>query len=252
MRAFLEFGHRESEYAMTSHVLHCHAFYELYYFVRGDVDYMIEGAHVRMEPGMALLLSSGAFHGLRTLSARPYERYALHFTEDALPDELREALTQPFVHNRVCPGAAALCPELEALARCDTLPENLREPARRARIAGVLLTLLAYLRGGDAPQGREPDLAQRATAYIGAHLEERLTVDALAKRFYVGRSQLERAFTRATGTSVAAYVRLKRVAHAQRLILEGVKRTQAAQAAGFADYSTFYRACRAPRGGEPG
>ena len=61
-----------------------------------------------------------------------------------------------------------------------------------------------------------------------------------------------RLFKAETGSTVHAYVRQKRLLYAARLIREGTSANQAAEAAGFSDYSTFHRAFRSSFGVSPG
>ena len=36
----VSFGYSESTYVMTDYALHCHNFYEVFYFLSGDADYL--------------------------------------------------------------------------------------------------------------------------------------------------------------------------------------------------------------------
>ena len=61
----VSFGYSESTYVMTDYALHCHNFYEVFYFLSGDADYLVEGVNYQPTPGSVLLLSPHAFHGVR-------------------------------------------------------------------------------------------------------------------------------------------------------------------------------------------
>jgi AraC-like DNA-binding protein len=64
----------------------------------------------------------------------------------------------------------------------------------------------------------------------------------LAKRFFVSKYYLCRAFKRHNGISVHGYVNQKRVMYAKQLIEAGETASGAAYRVGFGDYSAFYRA----------
>ena len=39
----VNFGYSDSIYTTPDYDLHCHNFYEVYFFLEGDVDYLVEG-----------------------------------------------------------------------------------------------------------------------------------------------------------------------------------------------------------------
>ena len=78
--------------------------------------------------------------------------------------------------------------------------------------------------------------------YIAAHLEEELSVEALASRFYLSRYYLMHRFKAITGYTVHQYISQKRLLRAGELIRAGTPVMKAAEAVGFREYSTFLRA----------
>ena len=87
--------------------------------------------------------------------------------------------------------------------------------------------------------------------YIDEHFTEPITLDTLSARFYVSKSQLNQTFRQMTGTTVIDYIIRKRIAYAQQLLLNGVSAAQAGAAAGFGDYTSFYRAYKKHFGCSP-
>ena len=86
------------------------------------------------------------------------------------------------------------------------------------------------------------DKMEEVLKYITRHLEEDLSVDALAKQFYLSRYYLMHRFKAVTGYTIHQYVSQKRLLRAGELIRQGVPVMKAAEQAGFSDYSTFLRA----------
>ena len=80
--------------------------------------------------------------------------------------------------------------------------------------------------------------------YIAAHLEEELSVDSLAKQFFMSRYYLMHRFKEVTGYTLHQYISQKRLLLAGELIRSGVPVMKAAEQAGFSEYSTFLRAFR--------
>ena len=77
--------------------------------------------------------------------------------------------------------------------------------------------------------------------YIGEHLQEELTVDVLAGKFYLSRYYLMHRFKEVTGFTLHRYISQKRLLLAGELIRSGMPVMKAAEEAGFAEYSTFLR-----------
>ena len=80
--------------------------------------------------------------------------------------------------------------------------------------------------------------------YILGHLDEELTVEGLARQFFISRYYLMHRFKEVTGYTVHQYISQKRLLRAGELIRSGVPVMKAAEQTGFREYSTFLRAFR--------
>ena len=78
--------------------------------------------------------------------------------------------------------------------------------------------------------------------YINNHFTEEITLDTLCENFFLSKYHLCHIFKEATGITVLEYVRQKRLTFADALTKDGKTLTEGALAAGFGDYSSFYRA----------
>lgn len=255
MRVYTEhvlFDRRTTRQRTDAFALHCHAMHECYFFLAGDVQYLVEGVSYTLQKPCLLLMSSGVFHGVRVLSDAPYTRYALHFDEAIVPQPLRAVLLAPFAQHGIyydVPQPEALEPYFTALGGCAHLAEPLRGAALSARVAALLSCLCGLQTPQRQTDAERPALDQQIVAYVNANLTQPLSPEDIARHFFISRNQLCRRFSRATGTTVAAYIRQKRLVLAQRLIARGQSAAEAAANAGFGDYSTYYRACKKmPRG----
>lgn len=247
------YGHRVTCEHTGDFALHCHPMYECYYFVSGEVRYLVEGVPYSPEPGSLLLMAGGVFHGIRVETDMPYERYTLHFDESYLPAELREALLMPFHAGNIYhaqAGTYGLETYFAAIEDCQEIESSLREVALSARIAALLSQVCRVWEAADnlfeQPEGQALD--RQIVAYVNASLTEPLTLDGIARHFFISRNHLCRSFLRTTGTTVGAYIRHKRLALAELLRAQGQSAAEAAANAGFRDYSTYYRThCRLMR-----
>lgn len=64
--------------------LHHHDFYEIYYFLGGSVEYLVEGRSYRLEPENILLISPRELHRPNVAPDEAYERIVLWISADYL------------------------------------------------------------------------------------------------------------------------------------------------------------------------
>ncbi|QHB71524.1 AraC family transcriptional regulator [Stenotrophomonas sp. 364] len=93
---------------------------------------------------------------------------------------------------------------------------------------------------------------RRALAYIDANLQQPVLVEQMAAAACVSRFHLARLFRAGTGMSPTAYLRQRRIEHAQQLLhAGGLKVSQIASSLCFFDQSHFVRSFRAVTGCTP-
>ena len=113
-----------------------------------------------------------------------------------------------------------------------------------------LLILLSYLQT-DAPGKTENAWVAGVIRYLGEHMAEDISLEEMARHFFVSKYHLCHAFREHTGTSVFSYLNTKRIAQAQQHLEDGMPAGDAAELVGFRDYSVFYRAYRKITGESP-
>lgn len=237
-----EFRHSLTEQATEDYELHCHAFYEAYYFIRGDVTYMIEGTYYALQPYTLLLIVPGTFHGMKINSSKPYERYVLHFFQELIPEDERAYLLPAFDKSGCYENAKLLMSDYLFLDQLEALSPELTDRSMPHR----LLALMYAVRQCCDVSRKESKMSwvQGIVDYIDENLAGTLSPEQIAKHFFISRSCLESRFKKYTGSTLAYYIRRKRLAKAQHYISLGVSKGEAVLLAGFSDYSTFYRALR--------
>lgn len=254
------YDHKKSFERTDDYVLHCHSLYEIYYFISGDVSYLVEGRRYCLAPNSILLLPANVFHGFRVESERPYERYTLHFYDEVIPVENRFTLLSPFQTSGdrmdiYYPDTQKFQMGMyfENLISCSRLPADMRDMAASVFIQALLVQILYMSRTTkNIPSGGQSgQAALDMIRYLNEHIGEDITLGQLSSRFFISRHYINRVFRRATGTTVMQYVIHKRLALAQQLILQGKPSAQAAAESGFGDYSVFYRAYRKIFGHSP-
>ena len=240
--------------------IHAHTGYELYYFLRGEGYYTVEGNHYLLTPGTILLIRDGETHMPHIRPTQPYERIAVHFPADYLAGE-DAALTALFqnrplgVNNCYPPETADMDYLRATLLRLCTPANTHAERHIRAYLIPVLYELAEH-RGKNAhltpPPARPHDpLVIEIIDFINSHLTEEFSLEDLSQRFFFSKSHINKVFRAETGSSVWDYVVVKRLLYARSLLHSGITAAGAAARSGFSDYSSFYRLYRRRFGVSP-
>jgi AraC-like DNA-binding protein len=87
-------------------------------------------------------------------------------------------------------------------------------------------------------------LLEQITAYVDAHLTEKLTLKDISAHCGVSVSTVTQLFQKQSEETFHNFVTKRRMAMADKLIREGMPLEQVGKAAGYQDHSTFYRAFR--------
>ena len=95
------------------------------------------------------------------------------------------------------------------------------------------------------------DLVQKTLTYIGENLNQAITLESLAARFYVSKYYLSHAFTKEVGVSIYRYIVMRRLLMARQLLTAGETAGQVCRSCGFSDYTSFYRAFKKEYGISP-
>lgn len=237
---------------------HYHEFDKLIFFLGGKVTYMVEGVAYFLQPWDVLLVQHNLIHKPIIDPGEPYERVVVwlgrnYLTERSTPEE---PLDQCFDLTRER-GFHLLRADGEGRLQYMQIIRQLEEALRSqefgaSRMADTLCQQLLIgvnreiLRSRTAQEERDsyrvdPKM-EEVLKYITSHLGEELSVDLLAKRFFISRYYLMHRFKDVTGYTVHQYISQKRLLRAGELIRQGIPVMKAAEQAGFSDYSTFLRA----------
>ncbi|MDF6017177.1 AraC family transcriptional regulator [Streptomyces sp. JH34] len=124
-------------------------------------------------------------------------------------------------------------------------------PAQATAEMWTALWRVARLAGRERPGGAHGAVAS-AMAHIEANLAAPLTVPDIARLSGISHSHLTRLFRAETGSTVAAYIRSRRLEHAGHLLRESTMSIQAiACSVGISDLQAFNKACHRELGGSP-
>jgi len=233
------FSRNDTDKIGHDYEMHCHLFYEIYYFISGDVDYMVEGKIYHPAPNSVLLLKPGSAHGVK-INREDYKRYAFHFMPDVIPLEHRDILLSPFFDDNIYYENVDLISSFDAVLDAGDLHKSIRDIAVTCKFES-LLTEIFSLGIHNKDKEINPHSAEKIVSYLNEHLTENINLETLANIFFISKSQLNRIFRKSMNITVGNYISLKRIYLARQLMLEGSSAEEAALQSGYKDYSTFYR-----------
>ena len=125
------------------------------------------------------------------------------------------------------------------------------------KFLGNTMTILAHMRrayierSAGTMKAEKPELPDRIMDYIERNYARHITIDDLARRFYVSNSTISHLFKQKMGVSIYRYITQRRLIAAKTLIEKGTHLDAVAAQTGFADYSGFYRAFKQEYGISP-
>lgn len=251
-----EFFHYKDKSVMEIEY-HNHDFYEIYFFLSGNVTYMVEGKSYRMRPWDILIVSHKELHKPIIDASVYYERVVLWVNPDFLVRQStgKSNLSLCFEtalrnkSNLLRPDAELLGNIKNTLMKFEKICNGAgygNEVLRRA----LLSELLVYINMGimNAKEGSlDVDIQTNGKVnsiiqYISENIQEDLSLDAIAARFYMSKYHLLHEFKRYVGYSIHQYIQQKRLIMAKALLQEGMQVGEVCNRCGFGDYSNFIRA----------
>lgn len=245
--------------------LHHHDFYEVYFFLGGNAEYLVEGQTYRLQPGDLLLISPLELHQPIIHPDRdPYQRIVLWMK----PDFLRHystadaSLVRCFDINRSdhinllrlpAPQQSLLRHILDELLQQTNSSQYGQDILCHALLLQFIVQLnrLAIDVIGSTVQTKNSTLTDQVIDYISKHYADSLSLDGLAQKFFISKYYLSHEFSQVMGVSVYRYIMLKRLVIAKQMLSTGLRPTSVYNACGFRDYANFYRAFKAEYGCSP-
>ena len=230
--------------------LHIHDTCELYLFLGGNTEYLVEGNVYTLSPGNIVILSPHETHKTKILSSEPYERYVVNFPcsmFDSIDPQrrlLRVFLSRKNGHDNLFKkeelGEFNIRELFDGACYCneDDYGKELKIKSLVLKTLEVLNSVYQKRESASDSQSREVEIV----AYVNERLFEEINVPLLAKRFFLSTSQFNRIFKNATGVAPWRYIAVKRLSIARERLKLGDSVKNAFETSGFKDYSSFYRA----------
>lgn len=238
--------------------LHMHNYYEIYFFLRGNVKIVISDQVLEVEKGDVIIFPPYQIHGLAPVDlSLSYERMYLwiteyclstfQFNEYSLLRPVKEAgklghykfhISDEADYNRMVSS-------IDRIVEQKVMPDGYeKEFMNQSYILQLITTLNKYIIATlNLDPGREkpPTIIENIIGYINEHFRENITLDKLAEKFYLNKYTISNDFKKYTCITLHHYLIIKRIAEAKRCMSNGMPPSAVYLECGFRDYSNFYR-----------
>ena len=227
---------------------HFHPVDELAVVAQGRSLIVVDEAVVRCEAPYLVFYPKGMPHYQLNDPETVYQRWCVSYDSTAVEDILNpETIPHEFcVINLTEDELKHLLQYMEPMYELEkrgTPTADMQE--KRLLLALILNTLepiVAKWRSGHQYSlSAKSRMVCEICKYINEHCAEMLTLDGIAKAFFISRSKLARSFRTSLDTSVKDYIRVVRVARAKMLLLRGVSIQETSQQCGFTSTEYFIK-----------
>lgn len=244
---------------------HYHDFDKITIFLKGNVQYTIEGKSYQLQPYDIVLVSHNDIHKLNVQDSEPYERIVVYISPEFINTyrtadyDLSECFqkvkkehtnvlrTHSHAKNTLVRAVDNLKHSFSDVGYANTLYQKILFLEFMIHLNRATLNEQLEFIDTDHCNTKVVELLQ----YINRNLTTDLNIDDLAARFYVSKYYMMRLFKAETGYTIGNYINYKRLLLAKELIASGEPITQACYDCGFKNYSTFSRAYKSHFGESP-
>ncbi len=239
-------------------VCHWHKEFEYGVLLSGELDYYIDGQHIRAKRGDAVFVNSNIIH----MAANDAANDAKIFTVSFLPTlfaggdrgKLYLKYFQPILQSGIrgfsitsaTQNGRIILELLNELFELDNDPPDDYELACLGIVSRLWSATMKYVREHRHEFLRlrrkrdNEEQAKDILRYIHEHYAENLRIETIARKTCISRSEVFRCFQKYTGQNPIGYLNEYRLSHAVNLLLETDKTvTQIALECGFSSSSYF-------------
>ena len=256
------FSHVRDNPQPLSHYFHLHDFTEIFIYVSGDIDFLVNDSYVSMEPGDILILKRNVIHKPIIKSDAFYERIYLGVPENVLAEMDNVENPLRFLQS----GQLLLKPGMGMTEQICKLAQQIHnaiewdQPGKSYLCFSYVLQIfhlleltasestVDWLREGNIGSG----LLRKVLAYMNENMAEISGVQELAQRFNVNPSYLSNLFSTEMNVTLKQYIIVRKISMAKNMLSAGRSVSETAFECGFSSTSHFIATFRRITGQTPG
>ena len=236
---------------------HYHDFNKIIIFLSGDVTYLIEGKSYKLKPWDILLVGKNDIHMPVISPDLSYERIVLWLNPVYLEEHNKNncsllncfSLASERKLNLIRTNKMDILTlrqnltELEEAVKDTTFGSEILKNALFIQLIVKINRLFLEMETDKRLEDITYDpRIEKVLSYINGNLDQELSIELLAKEFYLNKYYLMHLFKQETGYPLYGYIQKKRIMKASDLIKRGMQAGEVCSLCGFGDYSSFVRA----------
>lgn len=204
---------------------HSHKFHELYILLEGKVKYWINDEFIEIPANHAAFVREDYIHKATYDYHCHCKRFGIWFTT-AFVDEPYRSILEALDEKKVVVIDTESREQINWLMRMIMQEFEEKKENWLLQCKNLLHSLLVLLDRQNAHRPMAPltaneQITQAAAQYISTHLDEDLSLKALAGMYAMSPSHFSRIFSQYTGVGVARYIKLARLRQAEKMLQDG-------------------------------
>lgn len=238
--------------------LHTHKAHEIYIFVKGNAEYVIESKIFPMKPYDILITKNDELHQVRHLEKTVYERIVIE-VNDAFFEE-NDCIEYSYLlknrkhdtDNIISPDSSDKIKLMECISRIEKyIKESEKFNKTIVRCSVIeLLHIINTIKSKNVKIKSNQNIDEIIN-YINNNLSNDIKLDDIANHMFMSKYHLCRIFKEHTGLTINKYITNKRIKLVQNIYANGNSLTTACIKAGYSSYSSFYKAYVTETGKSP-
>lgn len=252
------FVHRAGEDSSKNYQLHVQNYVEIYIYMSGEVDYVVEDGYYSLRRGDIVVITPRETHMPVLRADCFYERFYILVPTDSFSEFFYDPLTD-ILDRRAKRSPLLVLPEEkreELLSDLYRISSMCYRDMSESDFFAAYMTLAKFISAvgaafGDSaravPSERQvqlPPLVKEILTYINNHLTAVSSIGELADTFHLSLPYMSSLFRKHIGVPVSTYLRTRRIGYAKQLLEEGKSVTFTCYECGFNDCSHFIRVFR--------
>lgn len=242
------------------HSFHLHDYVEIYIYISGDVDFIVEESYISLKKGDIIVTTPNVMHRPIIKSPHEYERFYIGIPLDAIDFIDRGNNPLAFANK----GKSLFSVKTDEFYRIEAALRRITATLEGPKCSDIYLTYSYFLQFLDALNSafdsnnynfaeRDndiPPLIKKILKYIDS-TPTVSNVKELAETFYVTPAYLSSLFSASTHVNLKQYLTAKRIAEAKNLLAKDHSLSDIAYECGFSSCSHFISVFRQVTGKTP-
>ena len=235
--------------------MHIHDSYEIYYSISGGKQFLIDNKFYTIKPGDIFFINKYESHYLSKIDQMIHERIAISIHPDLLKElsTTNTDLNYCFTYrNSGFSHRISLDKEqqqrfiyyIHKITSMSGFGSDILERAAFTELM-VLLNKAFFAQCQSQVEGTPYQYSPQVDQildYMNQHINHPITIDHLAKQFFLSESYICRIFKSTTGTTINKYLTARRISIAKSFLADGMNVNEVCESSGFHDYSNFLKA----------